>query len=144
MKTWVAVASGARARLFESSARWDPLREVADLVNPEEPLPARALKSDRPGRSVDARGGRGHAMQTRVGPKEQVARRFAKRVTAELASGFNRHAFDRLLLVAPPHFLGLLRGEMAPALARSVSAELPKDLTRERVARIQLQARMLA
>jgi protein required for attachment to host cells len=143
MKTWVAVASGARARLFESSARRAPLREVADLVNPEEPLPARALKSDRPGRSVDARGGRGHAMQTRVGPKEQVARRFAKRVIERLERGLKGHDFDRLYLVAPPHFLGLLRGQMDAALARSVRGELPKDLTREHPSRIQLQTRAL-
>jgi protein required for attachment to host cells len=142
MKTWVVVASAARARIFESMARRQPMRELADMINPEEPLPARSLKTDRHGRSVDSRGGRGHAMQTRVGPKEQIARRFAKRVVGSLDSGLRRNRFERLCLIAPPHFLGLLRGQMAPSLARTVELEVQKDLTREDPMRIRAQAQL--
>jgi protein required for attachment to host cells len=36
-----------------------------------------------------------------------------------------------LIVVAPPHFLGLLRQQMGDALAGAVEHEVTKDLTRE-------------
>lgn len=131
MKNWVIVASAARARIFEASGRLEPLREVTDLVNPEERLQPQALKSDKPGRAFDRLGGQRHAMGTAVDPKEQVAIRFAKEVAERLGAGLTEGRFDGLCVVAPPHFLGLLREAMGRNLTRIVKGELTKDLTRE-------------
>lgn len=133
MKTWVVVASAARARMIESAGPRTPLRELSDLVNPQERLHPRELKTDKPGRAVDSLGGQRHAVQTAVEPKEQEAIRFAKQAIETLESGLQAGRFDALYLVAPPHFLGLLRAQMSPALARAVRGELVKDLTRERL-----------
>jgi protein required for attachment to host cells len=131
MKTWVVVASAARARIFESRGGPGALREIEDLVSPEERLEAHELKSDRPGRAFDHLGGQRHAMGTAVDPKEQLAIRFAKQVVDRLAADRHAHRFDALCVVAPPHFLGLLRGGMDAGLARSVKGELTHDLTRQ-------------
>lgn len=131
MKTWVVVASAARARFFEVNGRVKPLVEVKDLVNPEDRLQAQALKSDKPGRAFDHMGGQRHAMGTPVDPKEQVAIRFAKQVVEQLESDRHQGRFDSLCVVAPPHFLGLLRGHMGNGLTRAVRGEVTNDLTQQ-------------
>jgi protein required for attachment to host cells len=133
MKTWVVVASAARARFFEVNSGREPLLEVMDLVNPEDRLRSQALKSDKPGRAFDHMGGQRHAVGTAVDPKEQVAIRFAKQVTDRLEADQHQGRFDHLCVVAPPHFLGLLRGHMRGSLARAVTGEVTNDLTQENV-----------
>ncbi|MGE5153637.1 MAG: host attachment protein [Bdellovibrio bacteriovorus] len=133
MKTWVVVASAARARIFEVSGRREPLLEIKDLVNPEDRLQSQALKSDKPGRAFDHMGGQRHAMGTAVDPKEQVAIRFAKQVAQQLDADRHHGRFDDLCVVAPPHFLGLLRGHMGQGLTRTVKGEVTNDLTQQDV-----------
>ncbi|MEY6430787.1 host attachment protein [Thioalkalicoccus limnaeus] len=139
MKTWVIVASATRARLFETSGPRKPLEEILDLSNPEERLLTQEIESDKPGRVFDRVGGQRHATQTAVDAKEQVAVRFAKAVVERLASGRYEKRFDALYVVAPPHFLGLLRDQMSVPLSETVKGEVVKDLTREDAAEIQSQ-----
>ncbi len=133
MKTWVLVASAARARFFEANGRREPLQELKDLVNPEDRLQPRALKTDKPGRAFDHLGGQRHSMGTSVDPKEQVAIRFAKRVADQLDRDHYSKRFNALCLVAPPHFLGLLRDHMGNGLTRTVKGEVTNDLTQQDV-----------
>lgn len=137
MKTWVIAASAARARIFEATGRRTPFKEIFDLVNPDERLQRQELKSDKPGRAYDKLGGQRHAVQTPVDPKEQVARRFAGQVTEKLQADLREKRFDALCVVAPPHFLGLLREHMGGAVTRVVKGEVAKDLTRADAASIQ-------
>jgi protein required for attachment to host cells len=137
MKTWVVVASAARARIFEADSRREPLREVQDLVNPEDRLQSRALKTDKPGRAFDHLGGQRHSMGTAVNPKEQVAIRFAKQVADQLDSDRLHRRFGTLCVAAPPRFLGLLRGQMGHGLARTVTGEVIHDLTQQDVQSVQ-------
>ena len=137
MKTWVVVASAARARVFEVDGRREPLQEVLDLVNPEDRLQTQALKSDKPGRAFDHMGGQRHAMGTAVDPKEQVAIRFAKLVVDRLDADRHQGRFDSLCVVAPPHFLGLLRDHMGNSLTRAVKGEVTNDLTQQDLRSVQ-------
>jgi protein required for attachment to host cells len=131
MKTWVVVASAARARFFESNGKQGALQELKDMLNPEDRLLSQELKSDKPGRAFDHMGGQRHAVGTAVDPKEQEAIRFAKEVVGELDAERHHNRFDQLCLVASPHFLGLLRDQMREPLARRVKGEVINDLTRE-------------
>jgi protein required for attachment to host cells len=139
MKTWVVVASAARARVFEAAGRRQPLQEILDLVNPEDRLQQQDLESDRPGRAFDRLGGQRHAMQTAVDPKQQAASRFAKRLGEQLQADLHAKRFEALCVVAPPHFLGLLREHMSDGVRRVVKGELTKDFTREDAAAVQAQ-----
>jgi protein required for attachment to host cells len=137
MKTWVVVASAARARFFEANGKAGALQEVKNLVNPEDRLQSQALKTDKPGRAFDRTGGQRHAMGTAVDPKEQVAIRFAKQVAEALDADHYQKRFDALCVVAPPHFLGLLRGHMGNGLTRTVRGEVTNDLTQEDARSVQ-------
>jgi protein required for attachment to host cells len=54
--------------------------------------------------------------------------RFAKQVADEVERGRIEHAFDRLVLIAGPRMLGLLREALPEASRSAVVAEVAKDL----------------
>ena len=137
MKTWVIVASAARARIFEEAGRTKPWDEVMDLVNSDGRLLRQDMISDKPGRVVDGARGQHHTMDPAADPKEEAARSFARELAEELKSALNDRRCEQLILVAPPHFLGLLREQADDRLARAVKAEITKDLTREDAASLR-------
>ena len=144
MKNWVIVASAARARIFELFDRRTSWLEIMDLVNVNDRLFRREFSSDKPGRAVDKSGGQRHAMEPPTDPKEQAAAQFAKELVEKLEAALYRGQFAELTVVAPPHFLGLLRGQMSSALAGAVTHELNKDLTREAATSLQTHVAELA
>jgi protein required for attachment to host cells len=131
MTDWIVVASAARARIFERDGPRSDLIEIEGLANTEERLHGHEIDSDRPGRSFDSMGEHRHAMEPPVGAKEKLAMDFARTVVGTLEAGRTTNRFDQLWVVAPPRFLGRLRGEMGDALSRMVSQEIHKDLTQE-------------
>jgi protein required for attachment to host cells len=62
-------------------------------------------------------------------PHEVEAEKFAHSIAKLLEQGCGAKAYDRLLLVAPPHFLGLLRSTLTPKVAKHVELSLDKDYT---------------
>ena len=137
MKTWVVVASAARARVFDRAGINGPLTEKADLVNPQERLLRQDIESDRPGRATDRQGGQRHGMASKSDPKEQGSKRFASEVVEWLESQRRDKSFDALYLVSSPHFLGHLRECMGRELNDTVKAERAKDLTHETAVSLQ-------
>jgi len=125
---WVLVAENSRARLFEMDSPRGALRELETLAHPEGRQKAGDIDSDRPGRAFDSRGEGRHAMVRSVDPKEQGAMDFARRIAERLEQGRTGGAFDGLVLVAPPAFLGLLRKCFAEPLRKKVVREINKDL----------------
>ena len=125
---WVVVASSTRCRIFTQHNHSAPLEELEDMVHPEGRLHARDLGTDRPGRSFDSAGAGRHGMGQPVSPTEQENIRFAKMVASRLDAARKQHAFDRLVLVADPRFLGHLRHGMTPATRNCLSTELQKNL----------------
>jgi protein required for attachment to host cells len=137
MKSWIVVASAARARLFESSARNQPWQELSDLVNTEDRMSRQEFVSDKPGRVVDGARGQRHTMDPSADPKERAADAFAREIVQRLEQGLQQNQLTDVTVVAPPHFLGLLRKHMSEALAGAVKAEVTKDLTREETGALQ-------
>lgn len=136
----IVVADAARARLFTWKA--DPedqaaptLRERADLVSPERRMRPRELWTDaRPRGNVNA-GGHGDPIDDhRDDHLDEVDRRFAASVVAQVAKLVDDSACGRVALVASPRFLGHLREHTAPLRQRGVTIEeVGRDLTTETV-----------
>lgn len=135
--TWIVVADSAHARVFTRTGPRGPLQESQDMVSPDSQLHDRDIVSDRQGRSLDrSRGGARHAMEPATDPKEQSGHVFARKVADLLEAGRNSHGIDALVLIAAPHFLGLLRQGLSDATRRLVVKEIPKDLVRHSVKEI--------
>lgn len=126
--TWVVVADQSQARIFEAPKPLGPLVELERLDHAAGTKRGIEILSDRPGRAFDSVGGGRHAMEPEVDPKQAEAMKFAREIVGRLEKGRTAGQYDRLVLVAGPQFLGLLRQSMSPALADLVSVEIPKNL----------------
>ena len=128
--TWVLVADSARARIFSWSDFPGPLVEEQDLVNPEGRRKDRDLASDRPGVTYSSRGQSAHRMSG-GSMADGVADGFARSVVETLKLGLDDNRCERLVLVAPPEFLGRLRSHLDKRTEKAVVESLANDLSRE-------------
>jgi len=128
-KHWIVVADRSKARIFTVSESRGALQEVAILEHPEGREHARDINADRPGRAFDGSGQGRHAMGTAVEPMEQDAIRFSKEVGEHLKAACHDGRCNRLMLVAGPEFLGLLRKQLNTPSAVQIS-EIEKNLGR--------------
>lgn len=130
-KTWIVVADSARARIFDSFGASGPLHERVDETHPAGRLHAQDLTSDLPGRSFDRMGQGRHKMANRTNPKDREALSFAKTLASRLEKARTGGEFEKLVLIAAPKMLGLLRDALSPSCHSMVSREIAKDVVYE-------------
>ncbi|MDH3872449.1 MAG: host attachment protein [Gammaproteobacteria bacterium] len=126
-RPWIVVADQSKARIFTVDDPQGALQEVDHLDHPEARDRSQTLTSDRPGRSFDSGGQGRHAMGTAVEPKEQEAIRFAKQIADHLRTACHEKGCNRLVLVAGPPFLGMLREQLASVNEIAIT-EIQKNL----------------
>jgi protein required for attachment to host cells len=106
------------------------LRLLRELENPDGRLKDGQLESDRSGDSFTgtrSQAGR-RAMHHEHGAHEHLIERFAREIARELSHARAEGLFGQLILVAEPHFLGLLRDALDTATTRLVVRSVTKDL----------------
>lgn len=136
--TWVVVADSARARFFEWREPNAPLREIADLANPEGRIKERDLSSDRAGVASNSQGQNGgHPMQATSSGHDKTEIAFADQIDSALTEGLDAGKFVQLMVFAPPHFLGNLRSRFSERVAKAVVNSEALNLTREDVSSIR-------
>lgn len=147
----IVIANQSEARFLDvlnRHALQDPAAELALIERMSDPsghLHDRDFKSDKPGRSFERgplqTGRRGASAHHGVGedrsPRAHAAELFARRIIESLESAHHQAAFDQLVLVAEPHFLGLLRQFLTEPLRTALIAEVHKDLEHEQGAHLR-------
>ena len=126
---WILAANSGNATLFVADSPKSQLMEFETFDNPEVRVKQNELTSDRQGRSFDSHGEGRHALAVETSPKEHEQISFAKTIVDRLERGRIDHAFDRLIVVAAPGFLGLLRANYSAPLSELLSTEIDKDYT---------------
>lgn len=126
-RIWVLAADGGRARIFTADTAISGLTELEAFVNPGVRVKQMELKTDRPGQTAASTGKGRRAMAVEVEPKAQERIRFAKMIAERLERARVASAFERLVLVGAPAFLGLVRERMGAALRSQVSLAVNKD-----------------
>jgi len=126
--TWVLVADSSCAKIFKSDGR-DVFYEIADLVHLESKLHEQNITSDLPGRHVVKDGSR-HGFQKQTGIKEHEAEVFAREISEHLEAGRNNEQFNKLIVIAAPAFLGILRKILTPNMSKLITLEINKDLVK--------------
>jgi len=126
--TWILVADRTEARLFESKGPGKgTLQHLRDIPHPEGRLQPRDMEADKPGRISDSFGTR-HALSPHHDPEERHAQEFAHHLAEILNQGRNDHAYQKLILVAEPGFLGNLSGALDKNTSALVEKTVGKDL----------------
>jgi protein required for attachment to host cells len=127
--TWILVADRVRARLFCASADGRSLIEMQDFVNPDGRAAGRELTRDARPRTMESLGNVRHVIEPHTGLEDRSAERFARELNEVLEQGLGNRRYERLILTAPPHFLGTLQHALGKQVGACVVAHLDKDLT---------------
>ena len=129
-RTWIVVCDASRARFFMTRADREEWVKFEEFDHPASRMKSIDLVSDRPGRQLQSQGHVKKAgMAPRTDPHDVEEMRFAHYIAETLDSAHAQNAFERLVIVAPPAFLGQLRRAMSPKLQKSIYATLDKDYT---------------
>jgi len=136
---WVLVANQAEATIYSAQRLRGPLTPVETLYHPAGRSRAQDLVSDAPGRVQDRVGPTRHSMEPDVGIKAEETRRFAHQIVDNLQAGLQHEKFERLILIAAPAFLGMIRKELTTQLVEAVIEEIPKDVVGRDAEQIQAQ-----
>jgi protein required for attachment to host cells len=126
--TWILVAGSSRALLYAADdgvKAWTLLKEFA---HPASRVSEGGLTTGPAGRTHgSATGGARSAMESKTSPKEVQFEHFAHELANALQDGHGRNACSRIVLIAPPHFLGLLRKTISGPVSKRVVAAVDKD-----------------
>lgn len=137
--TWILVADSARARLFSLGEGAAGLTEIGDFINAAARTPGHQLKHAPPARVHDRFGYSRHAIDAPTSPREKIAAKFAGVLASALERGEAEGRCDKLVLVAPPRFLGALHAALGGRLREAVVLEVAKNLTRRDAAAIRAE-----
>jgi protein required for attachment to host cells len=134
----ILVADQADARIYELSARGEPLAFIRELQNSQARLHERDLVSDRPARrfaNAPNAKRRGSVVHHATGGEstqhKHLAEHFARELAEELEKERAAGAYDHLVIMAAPAFLGMLRSQIGKAVQACVVAEVHHDLVHQ-------------
>jgi protein required for attachment to host cells len=125
--TWFCVADAGHARIKEATVLTTPLPTVTTLKHEAY----EHGRFEEAGKGQESATSAHHGFQDAEGPIRREKREFAHVVADYLNDAAMRGAFQKLVLAAPPKFLGDLRAALGAKTRGMVSGEIHKDLTKE-------------
>jgi protein required for attachment to host cells len=140
IRSWIAIADSAKARVYATSGTGLKLELVHELDSEAARRLTHELTSDRAGRSFSSAGPRRSGMEAPSDPQNIEKHKFVKDLVDYLDAATLDGRFDDLFLVAAPrtlgeirklsngHFGNRLRGELGKDLTNVPEADLPKHL----------------
>lgn len=126
--TWILSANRSCASLFESNWPGNLMRRLQDISHPEGRLQNSEINTDKPGRVFDSVGQARHSTSPKQEPTEHIARQFAINLAELLNKGRIDHAYDGLILIAEPKFLGVLRASLDKNTLSLITQTVNKEL----------------
>lgn len=128
-KTWILVANACQARIYCRNGIKQELALVTEMRHPESRMKNSELVSDRAGAMPGTGSGQGASRVSQSDPKQNEALHFAQELAQTLNQGRCSQQFERIILVAPPTFMGLLGEKIDAQTAKFVTDKLGKDYT---------------
>jgi len=134
--TWVLICDGGKAILAENAGdALAPNLEVRETFEQPDP-PTRELGTDKPGRKF---AGVGEA-RSATEPTDFHAlaeEDFLRKIATRLERNVGERHIEKLIVVAPPRAIGILRREFAPAVKNVLSHEVEKDYVHMPMAEVE-------
>jgi len=132
--TWIVVADGSGARVFEERVRLGPLTERFEMAAESHENRHRASAH---GATVTSRVGPGRHGAGTDDPASRAEERFLTTYASRIDAAAEQGAFEHLVLIAPPQALGVLRGHLKAATTRRIEASDPHERLHETLESIQ-------
>ena len=128
-RTWILVGNASQAAIYLNDGPNKGLTRLKMLEHAASREKGTDLTTDRPGQQQGPNAGRGSLVGSKS-PKEVEAERFALEVARELDQGRTKNAYERLILVASPHFMGLINQSLESHVRQLVTDSIEKDYTK--------------
>jgi protein required for attachment to host cells len=126
--TWILVANASSARLFDKGASSKSLNLIGEFSHPESRQKGSELASDRPGH-YQSKGTAHGAFTESSNPKELEADRFAQELVNKLEQGRVNNEWQDVIVIAPPHFHGLINKHLPTMIKDKIKSSFSKDYT---------------
>lgn len=126
--TWILTANRSNASLFESDWPGTSMRRLQDIPHHQGRMQNKDIDTDKPGRVFDSFGQGRHSTSPKQEPTEHIAQQFALDLAEMLNKGRLSNAYDKLVLIAEPKFLGILRAALNKNTASLVVQSVNKEL----------------
>ncbi len=126
--TWVLSTNSNACRIYHYRKELKQLTLVKEILHPENKLRDIDLTSDKPGH-YKANGGAHGAFSQQSDPKEIKIDNFSRDLAKELDHNRTVHAYEKLILIAPPHMNGLLFQHLNKHVKELVAHNIEKDLS---------------
>ncbi|MES1941284.1 hypothetical protein T5B8_13650 [Salinisphaera sp. T5B8] len=136
---WIVVGDAARARIFGRNGAGSGLTLVDTLTHEESQAHEGDLRTGGKGEVHDSGGSSVHQADPQTSTSEKHADIFAKQVVERVKAGHNDDAFDALILVADPSFLGRLRDKLDGPLEKTVTKTIDKNWAQHDAEQIEKQ-----
>src|SRR5262249_38057742 len=135
--TWGGVADGRKGLLLRNDGNAANLKlKVVEQLETERIPRTSELGSDRPGRGMGSASGKRSAVeQTDWHQREEDEH--ARGVAAAIEKHCQAGDMERLVVVAPPKTLAVLREAFGEDVRKRVIEEIPKDLTKHPISEIE-------
>jgi protein required for attachment to host cells len=136
MNVRIVVADEREANFFDAINPKAPLAEKGTLVNKKAGLKDKDMETDRPGRRYGGSqgvkhanqvGGHHHGVDGERSTEQHELGVFAKQVANKIDTDRSHNEFDRLVIMAAPKMLGMLRKSLPDGCQPYVIAEIAKD-----------------
>ena len=127
-ESWVVVCDGAKALILQNAGDAEILNLQVRQAFEQRDEADRELGADKPGRSHQPDGVGGSAVEE-TNWHQQAEQDFLKEVAAKIDGLVHDDGARRVVLVAPPKALGVLRQSLSADAQAVITAEVAKDLT---------------
>jgi len=138
--SWVVTANAGVARFFSKENQSPRLKEIHDMGNGVVHDLTEDTESDRIGQRAASKSRHNVGAPTQPSgyqpnqtPAQHTTELFARRVAEHLLHGYREGQFKKLILVASPEFLGVLRQQLDSNLSAALALEINKDYTHANV-----------
>lgn len=125
---WVVVASSDSAYFYSVLEQNFHFLLRKSLAHPQSKLKEQALNADKPGHYQKGVGIKG-AYEPPTAHKDLEMELFAKEICQELENGRAANLYQGLIIIAEPHFYGLIHRNAPPHVQRLIKFHLPKNYT---------------
>jgi protein required for attachment to host cells len=144
--TWILVCDASRARLYREEPHSRGFTLLESFSHEESRAHTRELLADAQGRKPNGLpGGIGNGAYpggttggnylgrpgaaSDTDPKTVEAQKFVRELADALERGLNDHAYETLVLIAPPQFLGMLRAAVSSQVEKRIEVTVGKDFS---------------
>lgn len=119
--TWISVAGAHKSYLFEKKAGSEIslIEEIHANLDEEH---------EKPGRTFNSLGSTRHAIEPHTDRREVERQDFSKKILENLSEGSKQNKFTKLILIAEPKMLGILKEHLDKNLATKLQHSFPKNL----------------